>query len=261
MPQYQHQLLEGKAGTVCDQGLGRDAIYEHARGNHSILCKLHGAERNFESLPATETRRIYTIIRDPVKHTLSQYYHCTDHRLKAHYMPSTFDKWIHAWAAEVDNKNSTINPSKLKKFHCYNPVNHQAEWTQFDAEQGKEGLKRKFTVLGNVEQMDKSICAILIAFTRGWVPAVCDCTDVPPEDRQLLDLAYDPKRDSHGVTVHASNQNITQEQEKLVLETLRPKDVKLYHLGRQVFEEQVQELEQEFGIRVCSKFRLERLDI
>ena len=76
-----------------------------------------------------------------------------------------------------------------------------------------------------------------------------------PKNRRLLDLSYNPKEVAHGVIHHGSHVNITDWQRDLIVNRIRPKDVELYEVGKQIFAEQVAALEKSFEIKICDKFR------
>jgi hypothetical protein len=87
----------------------------------------------------------------------------------------------------------------------------------------------------------------------GWIPKQCDCSDVPKR-RRLVDLTYNPDRDAHGVTHHGATFNLTQHQRDMIM-TLRDQDRQLYSLVKEIFAEQVEEVEGQYGITICDKFR------
>jgi hypothetical protein len=130
-------------------------------------------------------------------------------------------------------------------------------------------------VLGDFDQMDKSICLIFIKYT-GWIPRQCDCTGVQEEGggggetqrrrrRRLvpsatkttatvLDLQYHPNQDGHGVKTHASGYNVTEKQLDMI-NVLRNDDIKLHGMVKEIFKQQVVEVEQQYGISMCTTFR------
>jgi hypothetical protein len=175
-PQY-HQQIQNKNEQfrICNRGVVpasdfEDAFLYHARG---IKCTMWMSEGPYSSLP----QRIYTIVREPIQHTLSMYFHCAeskDHRKKAQYMPGSLDEWLEAWVdikkkndTKVNNKNR--RPLKLgqhrdPRYKCYNPINFQSSWTEYYPGQGREmakaDLMARYDVLGDNSQMDKTVCLI-----------------------------------------------------------------------------------------------------
>ena len=102
--------------------------------------------------------------------------------------------------------------------------------------------------------MTKSICVIFARYT-GWIPYECNCTNVDADSSEVrTDLGYDPARDSHAVVHHGSTFNTT----KLVddaIAKLRAVDMVLYELAKEIFHEQVQEVQDEFQVQLCDNFR------
>ena len=194
-----------------------------------------------EDVYIKEAKYTYTIVRDPSAHVISQFFHCKEshnHRESAHFMP-TLDEWLDEWAEAIDN------PAKIRendKFNCYNPINHQSRLLNYTEE--KNDLKDRFNLIGDLSQMEKSACAIFIRYT-GLFPQQCDCTS--RSRRQLV--AHD-----HGVTHHGDTFKLTPNQAKMIAK-LTEMDEKLYDEGRHVFRKQVDEIEKEFGKKVCDNFR------
>uniref|UniRef100_A0A6U6FAX7 Sulfotransferase domain-containing protein n=1 Tax=Odontella aurita TaxID=265563 RepID=A0A6U6FAX7_9STRA len=200
--------------------------------------------------PRSLIKHKYTIVRDPLSHVLSMFFHCTeskDHATRAHMMPPNLDDWLTAWA------NARGNQTQFRqngKFSCYKPLDYQADYLEYipDKGQGKAFLKNSFDVLGDLNRIQKSICAIFIKY-QGEVPRECDCTN----QRRL---AYERSdRESHGVKHHGSTYYVTDQQRKLILESTRPRDVELYNVVQDVFQEQVEEIEKEHNFAMCEKFR------
>ncbi|KAG7363748.1 hypothetical protein IV203_027109 [Nitzschia inconspicua] len=147
----------------------------------------------------------------------------------------------------------------------------------------KRQLQQQYVVLGDHGQMDKTVCLMFLEYTQGeyGIPKVCDCTTttnatanattttattiIRKQRRRLsssssssfLDLAYDPSKHSHGVLHHGSNVDtlLTKPQRELIRTEIRPRDVELYRLGREIFSEQVVSMEDKLQIRICDTFR------
>lgn len=108
------------------------------------------------SMSATEIpwtndiENVYTILREPVSHTLSQYFHCTESRdhnrakpgknrtlsvTRGSFMPS-LDVWLKTYANLKDKK---LNKERMmiqtralsRRFKCYNPIDSESEFTLF----------------------------------------------------------------------------------------------------------------------------------
>jgi hypothetical protein len=216
------------------------------------------------------------------------YFHCKeskDHASRAHLMPS-LDDWLDAWVDAIGNHTKV---KENERFLCYNPTNHQSKFVQFDPDKpgkGKEDLKSRYNVIGDTAQMDKSVCMIFIRYT-GWVPKECDCSkanntlsiksnltadNVPQASsrrnlrelgeysttsrRRRLSLDYDSSKHSHGVKNHGDTFKTTQRQNQAIAK-LRDVDNLLYEATREVFQEQVHEVEEEYQIKVCDQFRVQ----
>ncbi|KAG7342553.1 hypothetical protein IV203_007646 [Nitzschia inconspicua] len=142
----------------------------------------------------------------------------------------------------------------------------------------KRRLQDQYVVLGDQSQMDKTVCLMFLEYTQGeyGIPTVCDCTattttTTPMKQRRwssssstssstsssFLDLTYDPSKHSHGVLHHGSNVDtlLTKPQRELIRTEIRPRDVVLYRLGREIFSEQVSAMEDRLQVRICDTFR------
>jgi hypothetical protein len=208
-------------------------------------------------------------------------------------MPS-LDVWLDAWVDAIGNSTKRQENGKRFRCK-YNPINHQSEYVQFDpekADKGKEDLKSRYDVIGDNAQMVKSICLIFIRYT-GWVPKECACSNDGSSSnalsiesnltaasvngsstssgrrqlraflgehsstsrrRRLGGLKYDINKNAHGVTHHGATFKTTQRQDQAIAK-LREVDYLLYNISRDVFKEQVQEVEEEYRIKICDQFR------
>ena len=118
------------------------------RPNHQVRysCKLIVSEEPWDN----RAKNVYTIVRDPYSHTLSQYFHCTESRDHARprkgknntvitdrqdLMPP-LDEWLESYEniKTTHKKNSTKlheEAMKLKrKFHCYDPIDSETKYTK-----------------------------------------------------------------------------------------------------------------------------------
>ena len=105
-----------------------------------VKCNIVVTERPWQD----NIKNVYTIVREPLSHVLSQYFHCTESSShnstividgqeinKLDLMPS-LDKWLQTYD-DLYNQSSFISQKELDKkikqmfrrFNCYNP------WSQF----------------------------------------------------------------------------------------------------------------------------------
>lgn len=88
---------------------------------------------------------VYTIVRDPVSHVVSQYFHCvgSNSHKKAHLMPP-FNEWLDEYTELADTlpleqrvpyieEWRRISAAKLlkDKFECYNPIDSESMFVKF----------------------------------------------------------------------------------------------------------------------------------
>lgn len=255
-------LGEGGKFRLCDEGVNPLRNFERFRTSYKgTKCTLWMTEHPYSMVP----EHVYAIVREPKSHVLSMYFHCLeskDHKYAAHKMPS-LDDWLTAWVDAIDN---TTKQKENNEFRCYNPINFQSKWVGYntetnitnvsidiDADQHHhhyQDLKNRFLVLGDNAQMDKSACMIFIQYA-GWVPKQCDCTDIIVDNNNSDASSLQQKFD-HGVIHHGGTFRTTQSQdEKIAL--IRNLDRHLYNVSRQVFYEQVREVEFKFKIKICDK--------
>ena len=240
---------------LCQMGVGSVAKLPQSRpgrdGNgKSIRCNMWMSERTYnESAAATN---LYTLVRDPREHVLSQYFHCTESKDRG---PSvlkmrqetlgTLDNWLETWVDAIDAK---MDDNKVKKIPCYDPRNKQSIFVDYDPlkwsshDIGLSDLRERFTVIGPFDRMDKALCVTFIHYT-GWVPPHCDCTR---GHRRLRDF-------SHGVVHHGHSFNTTNHQDELIRK-LTEKDWLLYEGVKRLFNEQVKDLENKMNVTLCDKF-------
>eukprot|EP00594_Rhizosolenia_setigera_P017862 CAMPEP_0178959326 /NCGR_PEP_ID=MMETSP0789-20121207/12225_1 /TAXON_ID=3005 /ORGANISM="Rhizosolenia setigera, Strain CCMP 1694" /LENGTH=236 /DNA_ID=CAMNT_0020642309 /DNA_START=867 /DNA_END=1578 /DNA_ORIENTATION=- len=169
------------------------------------------------------------------------------HQDRAEFMPPTLQEWLDAWVLAIGDE-SKIKEYK-QKFHCYNPIDLQSSFVRFDPDvqpTAEEDLLKRYDVIGTSDEMVKSLCATFISFQR-YVPEKCDCTDTTLRKRRIRN--YD-----HGVVHHRNSYETTQEEDEAIAK-LTQKDQQLYELTQKVFEKQVLDLEEMFGIKICSSFK------
>ena len=203
-------------------------------------CRLWMSERP----PSGRANHVYTIVRNPHAHVLSQYFHCKeskDHSKYAYAMPS-LDEWLKAWTTVF--KNSTA--PHPQHFKCpYNPINHQSRFVAFDPDKTtKDDLRRRYDVIGDQAQMDKTVCVMYLRYS-GFFPQECNCSTASGK-RQLIGVL------DHGVKHHGNTFNVTAEQEEAI-SMLTKDDAVLFDMAREVFAQQVREIEEEFQVTLCEK--------
>jgi hypothetical protein len=280
-------LPEGELFRACDMGGGGDPSKFNERYPYQFRgkkCTMWMSEKPSRAYMSPSPEHSYVIVRQPKAHVLSMYFHCKEskiHRNRAHFMPS-LDDWLDAWVDAIGDQTKAKENKRL--FRCYNPTNHQTEHVLFDPDKpdkdkGKEHLKSRYDVIGDTAQMDKSVCMIFIRWT-GWVPKECDCSNASNAlsikskltadsalfvarassrrrhlREQLLDLGYNLTKHSHGVKNHGATFKTTQYQNQAIAK-LNDMDDLLYEATREVFQEQVHEVEEEYQIKVCDQFRV-----
>lgn len=145
--------------------------------------------------------------------------------------------------------------------------NHLIEELQKKNEENRitHALKSQFVVVGDNHRMWESICTIFIRYTS-WVPSECDCSSVAfsKEEHEEIQHANNDQDDhhnhrqlkihfyGHGVQHHGNSFLTTSEQDEYLTQ-LMTTDEPLYRIGQEVFEEQKQEVEKEYGIQLCLK--------
>lgn len=186
----------------------------------------------------------------------------------------TLDEWLQNWTL---NKGDTtfgrednwgLNYTRRPPFYCYVPINMQTWWSvkwhipppifgrQIDITKSnaKQMLESQYKFVGDMGQMTKSICAILIRFT-GYVPQQCNCISNIKSLDTNTKLAYNASQyaDGHGVKHHGASYNTTMHQDQLIA-NLTDVDAILYEAGLELFQEQVEQLEHEYNIKLCDSF-------
>jgi len=209
-----------------------------------------------------EPTRLYTLLRSPREHVISQYFHCKesrDHIKFRDLMPNTFDEWLEYWVEQKRLNSKAVNfRFKDVKFKCTIPVNLQSTLLKFEemntsktSDEVKEELATMFDVIGVQDQMDKSICVILTTYT-GQLPEKCNCSKNDhhhPSRRKLR------QHQSHYVIHHGATYNTTSKQNELIDELINTDQV-LFEHAVDIFAQQVEEVEEEFGITLCDSFTL-----
>jgi hypothetical protein len=270
-PEYHALVARNQQFRGCNQGamptsLFREKFAYQFKGNK---CTLWMSEQPYTK----KAEHNYIVTRSPRQHILSQYFHCKeskDHADRARFMPS-LDEWLAAWQAAIGN---TTKFKENSKFHCYEAINVQSYYLGVSSAQNasREDLKERFDVVGDNAQMGKTVCMIFIRYT-GWVPKECDCSNANVTVSESNNVTMSTTGDAtqrrrrhrrlaaatgynfdHGVTHHGTTFQTTPRQDEMIAK-LTELDELLYQYSRDVFAEQVQEVEEEFKIKVCDKFR------
>lgn len=239
--------------VVCDHTT--DSHLKYRQWSSSIItpahsypirnCKMHMSESIYPS--GMNWTHVYTILRPPHEHVLSQYFHCKESRFhkRKELMPS-LDGWLSSWVPMMETKLSQeMKQLKNRHFHsmfnCYNPINFQSYILQFaenlSPESSKMDLKQRFDVIGLTTHFDKSICLIMIHLT-GKVPKACDCTS-----RRRL-------RKSHGVTHHGALFK-TSESQMHAISNLTKVDQRVFQYAEELFEIDVKRAEEKYAVQLC----------
>mmetsp|Transcript_8927 Transcript_8927/g.15501 ORF Transcript_8927/g.15501 Transcript_8927/m.15501 type:complete len:391 (-) Transcript_8927:117-1289(-) len=203
----------------------------------------------------------YALIRDPRQHILSQYFHCaesSDHSRRSQMPP--LEQWLEIWATAI--KNEPRATANKVAFGCnYGPDNMQNYYTGFDyatddtpwTDAGKiQELQNRFTVIGPVEDIDRVLCVMVIYYAK-WIPGQCVCND-PSENIEKY-YRVDKKKDfAHGVQRHGHSHNTTIYEDHLIRQ-LAEADFGLYDVVKEIFRRQLDVVEREFKITLCSGIR------
>jgi len=203
-----------------------------------------------------EKTHAYTFIRNPKTHIISQYFHCkesTDHRLHRDKMAESLDEWLQYWVDKQRNGylyTLESNFFKDPKYMCYRPINLQSTMLKFDPThmteiEAKQDLVDRFDVIGLQDRMDKSVCLTLTKYT-GRLPEKCDCS--PSNIQRRLGSGF-----THQVEHHGDTFNTTEEQDKLIDE-LTSKDKLLYEYAKDIFDRQVEQVEETFDTILCDTY-------
>ena len=87
----------------------------------------------------------------------------------------------------------------------------QSRYTLFDPG-NVSALQERFTVIGPMDNLDRTLCAIFVHYAR-WVPEACVCGADAAAGRESR---RDPAKGSHGVVHHGHSYNTTGYQDALI---------------------------------------------
>ncbi len=238
----------GWAYRPCNAGLGklRDFSSDKFPENvDSVPCNLWMTEDRIAR--SDHHLHAYTVIRSPAEHVISQYFHCAEsssHADRADKMPG-LDEWLDYHVQRLEGVEDVMSVKKdPNPYHCYDPINLQSQFVNFNREKNENHLVKEFDVIGVMDQFSKSICAISIRYT-GVVPLVCDCTDESENKNRRLDNAND-----HGVKHHGASFKPTESQARKIAK-LTELDNVLYDKTKLAFAQQVLDIEKDFGVKLC----------
>ena len=130
---------------VCNHGKIRfrfmGPFFFGAKRNIKFRCNLAISEEIWTK----DATNVYTIVRDPVSHVVSQYYHCVDsigHR-NTHLMPP-LNEWLDEYTELADTiplehrapyietwRDNSAAKLLRKKFDCYNPIDSESTFVKF----------------------------------------------------------------------------------------------------------------------------------
>ena len=218
--------------AVCGQGLSNISQWSTWVRN-SPDCVI----RTSESVYSPAVKHTFTVVRPPLEHVLSQYFHCAEsksHKSRRHLMPS-LDVWLKEWA-KARSSNST---QLVQSFSCYNPINLQSARLCYPS--NTTDLLERFDVIGVLPELVRSTCLMSIEML-GIVPPRCNCTNSRVHRRLRLD--------DHGVKHHGDTFNMTRKQRRLA-ELLTEQDAFLYEDALAVFKNHVRYVQQKYSFQMC----------
>ena len=211
---------------------------------------MHMSESTY--LSGMNHTRVYTMVRPPSEHVLSQYFHCAEARNRdptARGLIPSLDEWLENWVSFMETGvlprpiEHHFNIHMRWMYKCYNPINLQSRFLEFNEtlspDSSKEDLNQRFETIGLTTNFDKSICLILIRLT-GEVPVACDCTS----KRRL--------RQTHGVVHHGANFTVSESQ-SLAISKLTKVDEKLFGYAAEIFKENLKGAEEMYSVKLCDK--------
>ena len=229
----------------CNEGTNGSFLRFQKEDSNGTPCNFWITEQPYGHFKMKQ-RHTYTIVRSPMEHVVSQYFHCKeskDHAKNAYKMPASLDDWLDHHVQRMDEKNITRAQSRSGgKFKCYDAINLQSMMTGFDETMSESQLRNRFDVIGVMDQLTKSVCAINIRYTGAIHPS-CDCTDVTKRRRNL-------RVGDHGVKHHGATFNLTDSQASKI-QKLTQLDSLLYDRAKVAFANQVKEIEEELDIVLC----------
>ncbi len=242
---------EDKMQLCHEDDISHDDVFgfpeKFTMSKNGLRCGAWSARSDYNQRPD----HMYTILRDPKAHVVSQYHSCKVERK----MPE-FKEWLEYWNQKIINGESLkdIDRSKDPEFGCYVPINLQSHILDFDQNLLNSGksieildeIESKFTIIGDQSQMTKSTCAIIARYS-GVVPKRCDCSS--SESQRLR------RRTTSTFTFHNEGEShVLTDEESELLSKITETDNKLYELGKIAFQRQVGGLEDNLGLTFCDSW-------
>eukprot|EP00588_Corethron_pennatum_P008953 CAMPEP_0194276418 /NCGR_PEP_ID=MMETSP0169-20130528/9030_1 /TAXON_ID=218684 /ORGANISM="Corethron pennatum, Strain L29A3" /LENGTH=367 /DNA_ID=CAMNT_0039020145 /DNA_START=122 /DNA_END=1226 /DNA_ORIENTATION=- len=255
---YSHIPKTGGFGALLtfNKIFKRKLAYKCARGNNRAIAWKDWIEKGeadkcyiimsedrlklWEEYDGPKPEHVYTMVRPPREHILSQYIHCTEtkgHRAGVKMMPS-LDKWLEDWVGvmkkipnfvndEGQYKKTTVEMMK-KKYNCFEPVERMSIHLRINPNVTKKELSQRFDVIGLLPFFTTSTCLMVIDVLKS-VPASCDCSTETKRHKIVVQ--------DHGVENHGDTMKISKEQ-GMLMNQLVPTDTKLYKLSEELFHEE-----------------------
>jgi len=171
-----------------------------------------------------------------------------------HRMPPLED-WLDYHVNRLVNVTMAWRKMHFSEHNCYDPINLQSYFAGFDKSVSEQDLYERFDLIGNMENVKKSTCAVAVRYT-GYLPPVCDCRGHAINQTTIVESAS--KQHNHGVKHHGSTFELTPSQ-LTKIERLTTLDQLLYERASNVYQRQVSEIELEFETTLCDNPDLEGL--
>ena len=111
------------------------------RDVNGTYCNFWMAEDKITSGP--KHHHACALVRSPKEHVISQHFHCTEsavYQNRAHLMPP-LDDWLDHHVKRLEAMNKTGRKSG-DLFKCYDPINLQSFFTNFDENTNAPDLKK-----------------------------------------------------------------------------------------------------------------------
>jgi len=210
-----------------------------------------------------------TLLRNPLKHVLSQFLHCRYTKFKdfaiakQHGFPG-YDDLEHPlvglseWLKTFTEADLHDKAKPMFDYGCYNPWNMQARYlatthshhvvtrlAEPDAQAAKFGLQN-LTYVGIVDLYPETICGYQF-YVSGALPPDCECVNSVEKGAQLQHIAY--RSPDHSVD------QLTSDQLKLTSRLVHI-DVQLFAHGLALFERQLDFIFRMTGKRIVCGNRL-----
>ena len=251
-------------GLCCNEGTRTSFSKFKKKDGSGTPCNFWMSEIPY-SIPNSNSikpRHTYTVIRSPSAHVVSQYFHCKESKDNkkeyASLMPPSLDDWLDHHVQRMDQNKTTQAQSRLdERFKCFDAINLQSMFAGFNETMSESQLRDRFDVIGVMDELEKSACAVSIRYT-GVVDPRCDCTDAKKRRKDRRKKRRRKKRNpttttsriDHGVKHHGATFKLTDNQASKVQKLTRL-DSLLYDRAKDAFAKQVKEIEKELDIVLC----------